>query len=565
MNLAKLTIDNFRGFQRIEINLDQTTVLIGENNTGKSAVLEAIRFCLSRPLSRRGNPFEDHDYFLPNNKSRPGDAGALVITADFSETVQGEWVPDIVQAFPDVAVLHGSLYHVTFRLTSQFDKSVNEFVTDWDFLDPAGKPIPKGKRTQVLITLQQFNPVHYLSALRDAAREFQSRSAFWAPFLRSPSMTAADQAKLEKELRELNEKILKSEPRLQNVVNTLGKAQKLVHLGKKDTVNIEALPTRVWEMLSRAQVNVAGITGANLPLARHGAGTQSLAVIFLFQAFLESGLAGTDPLSAPILEIEEPEAHLHPSAVRVLWNSLEAIKGQKLIASHSGDLLSQAPIVSIRRLHRKANKIEVGQLKPTTLNQDEQRKIHFHIRRTRGELLFARCWLLVEGETEYWLLSECARVLDVDLEEQGVRIVEYSQVGAVPFAKLSNDLGIEWFCLCDGDAQGKATRKALNGHLSGRPEADHILELSEPNIELLLCNAGYGAVYEANMSTQKKKYLTAKPGDAQYWNQVLNCQADKYKIPCVINVVAEIARKGKTGVPKPVQNAVDASVKLATR
>lgn len=107
MHLAKITIENFRGFGRIEIDLDRTTVLIGENNTGKSSILEAIRFCLSRPLSRRGNPFEDHDYFLPTNKSRPGDAGKLVITVDFSETVRGEWVPDIVQAFPDVAVLHG--------------------------------------------------------------------------------------------------------------------------------------------------------------------------------------------------------------------------------------------------------------------------------------------------------------------------------------------------------------------------------------------------------------------------------------------------------------------------
>ncbi len=65
MHLSKISIDNFRGFEHIEVDLDSTTVLIGENNTGKSSILEAIRFCLSRALSRRGNPFEDHDYFLP--------------------------------------------------------------------------------------------------------------------------------------------------------------------------------------------------------------------------------------------------------------------------------------------------------------------------------------------------------------------------------------------------------------------------------------------------------------------------------------------------------------------
>ena len=565
MHLAKISIENFRGFERIDIDLDTTTVLIGENNTGKSSILEAIRFCLSKPLSRRGNPFEDHDYFLSNNKSRPGDAGKLVITVDFSETKQGEWIPDIVQALPDVAVLHGPLYHVTFRLTSEYDKSVSEFITDWDFLDPIGRPIPKGKRAQVLVMLQQLNPVHYLSALRDAAREFSSRSTFWAPFLRSPSMTPADQARLEKELAALNEKILKAEPRLKGVVDTLAKAQKLVRLGVTDTVSIEALPTRVWEMLSRAQVNVAGITGANLPLSRHGAGTQSLSVIFLFQAFLESGLGGVDPLSAPILEIEEPEAHLHPSAVRVLWRSLEGIKGQKVVASHSGDLLSEAPLHSLRRLYRKSGRIEVGRLQGNTLSQDEERKIHFHIRRTRGELLFARCWLLVEGETEYWVFSECARILGIDLEEEGIRIVEYSQVGAASFVKLSNDLGIEWFCVCDGDSQGKATRKAVGGLLTGRAEKDHILELSEANIELLLCKAGCGSVYEANVAAQKRPKLTAKPADPQYWNQVLDCQPDKFKIPCAIKAVTEIAKKGKTGVPKELATIIRESVKLATK
>jgi putative ATP-dependent endonuclease of OLD family len=564
MHLSKIAIENFRGFEQIEIDFELTTVLVGENNTGKSSVLEAIRFCLSRALSRRGNPFEDHDYFLPKGTSRPGDAGKLVVTIDFSETTKGEWVPDIVQALPDVAVLHGSLYHVTFRLTSEYDKSVSDFVSDWDFLDPAGKPIPKGKRTQVLVTLQQLNPVHYLSALRDAAREFQSRSTFWAPFLRSPTMAAADQAKLEKELADLNQKILKAEPRLKGVVDTLAKAQKLVRLGTKDTVSIEALPTRVWEMLSRAQVNVAGMTGANLPLSRHGAGTQSLSVIFLFQAFLEAGLGGSDPLSAPILEIEEPEAHLHPSAVRVLWRSLDGIKGQKIIASHSGDLLSEAPLQSLRRLYRKGGKIAVGKIQAATLNADEQRKVHFHIRRTRGELLFARCWLLVEGETDYWVVSECARVLNVDLEEQGIRIVEYAQVGAATFVKVSDDLGIEWFCLCDGDTQGKATEKSVGALLKGKTAGGHVLTLPEANMELFLCKAGHGAVYKTNVSPQKSAKITAKPGDPQYWSQVLDCQQDKFKVPCAIKVVENIAKQGKKAVPKEIDELIKASVKLAT-
>jgi putative ATP-dependent endonuclease of OLD family len=377
-------------------------------------------------------------------------------------------------------------------------------------------------------------------------------------------MSAVDQAKLEKRLAELNQEILTAEPRLKDVVSTLAKAQKLVRLSAKDTVSIEALPTRVWEMLSRAQVNVAGITGANLPLSRHGAGTQSLSVIFLFQAFLEAGLGGVDPLSAPILEIEEPEAHLHPSAVRVLWKSLEGIKGQKIIASHSGELLSEAPLPSLRRLYRRGANIEIGRLQSATLNADDQRKIHFHIRRTRAELLFARCWLLVEGETDYWVISECARVLKIDLDEHGIRIVEYAQVGAATFVKFSNDLGIEWFCLCDGDAAGKSTGTSVAALLQGRPAAEHVLELPEPDIEHLLCKAGYGSIYDANVPAANRAGITSKPGDPKYWTEVLKCQPRKFKIQCAIKVLAEIEKKGPPAVPKEILKIIEASRKLAT-
>ena len=49
--------------------------------------------------------------------------------------------------------------------------------------------------------------------------------------------------------------------------------------------------------------------------------------------------------------------------------------------------------------------------------------MQFHMLKTRGELLFARCWLLGEGVTEYWALSETAKTLGIDLERHGIRIV----------------------------------------------------------------------------------------------------------------------------------------------
>jgi len=433
-----------------------------------------------------------------------------------------------------------------------------------DFLDDAGNSMPKGKRPQTLVTLQQFKPVFYLSALRDAAREFQARSSFWAPFLRNPAIPANIQQQLETDLSALNTRILSADPRLQQVKSNLSKAQEVVALGSKDTVSIDALPTRVFEMLSRAQVSVAGTTGASLPLLRHGAGTQSLSVIFLFQAFLEADLGHIDKLGDPILELEEPEAHLHPSAIRALWSTLGSLKGQQIVATHSGDLLSAVPLTAIRRFRRTGGGVEIRKLQANTLTPEEERKVHFHIKRTRGELLFARCWLLTEGETEYWVLSEAAQCMAIDLDRAGVRLVEYAQVGILPFLKLADDLGINWHCLADGDLQGQSNRKSAQDQLKGRPEANHISSLPNDDIEEALCSSGYGHIYVANVSPQKQANLKLKQGDPGYWRQVLECQSRNYKVPCALKVVAAMKQQGMKGVPKFLEDIIKKSVQLAS-
>jgi len=570
--LKKITIENFRGFQNVTVEFDRNTVLVGENNSGKTSLLEAVRLCLSRAVSRRVNVFEDHDYHLPSNAARPGDAGDLRITLDFFEDSPDDWSDGVVRALGDMAVFQTTpqgedIRHVTLRVQSRFDKSAADFVTDWDFLDSGGNPMPKAKRPQNLNTLQQLKPVFYLGALRDAATQFQSKSTFWAPFLRNPTMPIDAQKEIEAELTKLNQKVLGAESKLQQVKDNLARAQDIVSLSKSDTVTIDALPTRVWDMLSRAQVNVAGASGASLPLSRHGAGTQSLSVLFLFQAYLEADLGRLDKMSDPLLGLEEPEAHLHPAAIRALWSTLESLNGQKIVATHSGDLISKVPLASIRRFHRVDGKTQVRQLQPNTLSKDEIRTVNFHVRRTRGELIFARCWLLGEGETEYWVFSEAAQILALDLEKAGIRLVDsFAQSGLTPFPKLADDLGIPWHCVVDGDKQGASYQASLQGLLKTRPEPDHISVLPFENMELFLCESGYGTPYERHISPQKSKQLmTAKPGDPQYWEQVVACQPNGRKGARALEAMAEMTKKGKKGVPKFLTSVLEKCCTLASK
>jgi putative ATP-dependent endonuclease of OLD family len=408
MFLANIRIRNFRGIQDLSLDLDELTVLIGSNNTGKTTILDALQFCLSRSLGRRGGVFSTYDYHLLNEAAQPQDAQAIEITVTFIERREGEWPDELIQVIPNaIGIADDSLQTIVFRITSKYDTESGDFLADWEFLDPKGNPLDARARNNRYPTeLQRLAPVFYLAALRDAAQQFRAQSPFWGPFVRSLKMETAERDEIEAALAALNRRVLDSHEAFAPVLESLKQTARLVPLGGGDAVSIEAVPAKVFDMLSRTQVLLSGKTGARLPIGRHGEGTQSLAVICLFGAFLAAKLAdGYSPQTEPILALEEPEAHLHPSAVRAVGSLLSGLRGQKIIATHSGDLLAALPLTAIRRLSRTGGTIRVHRVKPDALNPEEIRKLDHHVRLSRGSLLFARFWLLVEGESEVLLLK----------------------------------------------------------------------------------------------------------------------------------------------------------------
>ena len=300
-------------------------------------------------------------------------------------------------------------------------------------------------------------------------------------------------------------------------------------------------------------------------MARHGAGTQSLSVLFLFESFLSSMLEGLYGVgSVPIVAVEEPEAHLHPSAARSLWTTLSGMPGQKIVATHSGDLLANVPLENVRRFCHEPNGIVVRRIPRGLLSEIDARKIALHVRASRGELLFARAWLLVEGATEHWVLGGIADLLGIDLDRQGVRIVQYAQVWPAPLIRLANELGIGWFCLADGDSAGQKYKRAAVDLLGSRAECNHVLALAESTIEVLLCDAGFGSTYEANISRQKRSQITISKGAPGYWDQVYKAQSDvKAKEALALEAIDAMRTKGVGAVPAALRTALEAVTKLA--
>jgi putative ATP-dependent endonuclease of OLD family len=78
-------------------------------------------------------------------------------------------------------------------------------------------------------------------------------------------------------------------------------------------------------------------------------------------------------------------------------------------------------------------------------------------RRIRGEIFFARRWLLVEGQSDYHLVHGIAKGLDYDLDEHGVAVIDFQNCGNPEiFAVLARALRYPWLIVVDGDAAGQA-------------------------------------------------------------------------------------------------------------
>jgi putative ATP-dependent endonuclease of OLD family len=454
------------------------------------------------------------------------------------------------------------LIKVVFRLRSFYDSATSDFVVEWAFLDADGnKKTGAAKNATNLATLQRLCPAFYLSALRDATQHFGTRGRYWRTFLSETSIPEGERIELEKEFAKLNKRLLASHQPLADVRQRLETAGKVIDFGVGDAASIDALPARLFAALSGTQVSLSTRAGASIPVGRQGEGTQSLAVLLLFDAFLRSRLSQLDPVAEPITALEEPEAHLHPCAVRSLMNVVMDLPGQTLVSTHSGDLVAAVDPMAVRRFVHRDGGIEVFRIEPGSLSAEELRKFDFHVRRSRGELLFARCWLLGEGESESILFTGAAEVLGVDLERAGVRCVEYSQTDVGMLALIANQLGIAWYCVCDDDKGRRKYEQRIKSQLGSVAEADRLV-FPYKNVERFLCDRGVGDVYVSRMSDQKTQPTAAK-GTATYWEEVLAALPNGFSKPAVAMDAVMKMKAGDVGVPSELRDILEKAVELA--
>ena len=594
MKLRELRIKNFRNLVDVQVPIDDTTLLVGENNSGKTALLDALRIALPRTGFGRSHPFDEYDYHMSSPDDSPQKSEGIVIELWFRETDSGEWPDPIVQALTEIVQTDPilDLNSIGLRLSSRYDLSAQQFVSSREFLNLQGEPLAGKAASPAIVTrFLEYIRLFYLSALRDSDAEFSPKSQFWGRILRDLKIDDAKQKELADELSKLNKSLLGADPRLEQVRVSLEKIQGVI--AASGTVSIQPLSMQPWDLMAKSQVVIrARGSEVDLPLYRHGQGIQSLAVLFLFQAYVDVLLKPTfQKETEALLALEEPEAHLHPQAIRALTRTISGIASQKLISTHSPYVLQGVPIQSVRLLRRVGSAVKVLYVKRafTTplpsdpqldtycgnskgkydycqgtstltvhgkMEEQEYRKLmpifaadkraqaalktlltesqlyipdsdlidlDTYAKRIRGEVFFARAWLLCEGQSDFLLLHYFAELLDLPLDQFGVTVIDFQNNGSPgAFVALARSLEIPWLMVCDSDDAGKQYEQTVKDKgLTAKEAKDCVrpLPAADQDLELFLVQNGFLQDYEAILA-EKGVALTVNPGNSRYEEEV---------------------------------------------
>lgn len=486
MLLERVEIVGFRGINRLSLQLEQNNVLIGENAWGKSSLLDALTLLLS-PEENLYH-FVHDDFWFP-----PGDVNGrekhLHIILTFRESEPGRHrVRRFRPMFPCWVPCEDGFHRIFYRLEGEMAQNDGVF-TLREFLDEKGNPIPLEQIDDLARHLIRLSPV---LRLRDARFMRRIRNGT-VPNMPEVEVTARELDFLARELVSRPQNLTDGQIRqglsamvqlLEHYFSEQGTGQARHRLMRRRSHDEQ----RSWRYLDII----------NRMIDRPGGRAHRVILLGLFSTLLQAkGTVRLDRDARPLLLVEDPETRLHPIMLSVAWHLLNLLPLQRVTTTNSGELLSLTPVEYVCRLVRESSRVTAYRLGPGGLNAEDGRRIAFHIRFNRASSLFARCWLLVEGETETWVINELARQCGHHFDAEGIKVIEFAQSGLKPLIKFARRMGIEWHVLVDGDEAGKKYAATVRSLLNNdrEEEREHLTTLPAMDMEHFMYRQGFDDVF----------------------------------------------------------------------
>lgn len=452
MYLSELEIKNFRQFGEedptFSLRLQKgVTALVGENDAGKTAVIDAIRQVL---LGRDGEVkrLQQDDFHIDSDGVQAAEITIICKLSDLDLTEKGAFAEYLTHEAGDA-----SLYlHWEARRLSDAPGSRR-------WVDISVRSGPNGEGPSLDSSARQLLSAAYLRPLRDAEREMSpGRGSRLSQILHSfPGMGTGAVFDKEQPPASSAEAALLSLVGLSDYLRHLVEAHAGV-TGAQNSINTDYLgelalageklhgritfaeggseAARLRQILERLELGLLeGPSGHSR--GRFGLGSNNL----LFMA-CELLLIGKEQDGLPLLLIEEPEAHLHPQRQLRLMEFLEsATKAegdrravQVIVTTHSPNLASKISLKNLVLLQgQRAFSLDDQE---TELAAGDYRFLERFLDVTKANLFFARGLLIVEGDSEAILLPTLAELLGHDLTEHGVSIVNVGGVGLRRYSRI---------------------------------------------------------------------------------------------------------------------------------
>lgn len=412
MKLSRFSVENHARLEDATIEIRSHLVLVGANDVGKSSLMRCLDLVLGSTTAALYARVSADDF---RNKAEP-----FVIEVELVELD-----PDEKAHFPDEATEDpaSGIITLTIRLEATIDDG--ETLSIRRFAPQSGSSRQVSREQLAALGWKMVAAAH--SQVRDFKddRNAALEDIFAAIDLgaeRAGFQEAADAFQ-----GQLSDSVVLGQLR-KRLAGQLSKA--VPQEVAADDLSFVAGTVVSDDLLSDVRLRVAR-AGEPRPVAEQSDGARALFAIALYD--LVSGAAN-------VVAIDEPEIHLHPSSQRSLARLLRSGSNQKVIATHSPDVVSAfAPddIVVVRR----GGKL----VQPSSgfLNGDSKLAAHWWV---NGQLepLTASLVILVEGISDRIVLQRSAELTGRDLDRLGVSVLDVTGSGSViPARKVFGPHGFD--------------------------------------------------------------------------------------------------------------------------
>jgi putative ATP-dependent endonuclease of OLD family len=442
MYISEIYASGFRCFDTatpLRLSLSSgLNILVGPNDAGKSAIIDAARYV----LWTRGDDYirpDEQDFHVGADGIRGCD---FIIRCTFDDLNAEEEARFLEWCANEKGKLR---LHVCMRGTRRSSPGGGNIIASQHRSGAEGEGLPLDGE------LREYLKATYLKPLRDAEREMRAgrRSRLSRILGALPTMGAQNKPAAQGGDATLHDTLMTTDAAVRNNLAVKGVASSVNtnFLEKLSFVDDQLVATldlgaggSFDQILERFELYLNAKVGTER--VQRGLGYNNL----LFMA-AELLLLQSHPDQVPFLLIEEPEAHLHPQQQTLFMEVLAARtakpcpeKGethqqvQVLLSTHSPQLAAGAELETMTMVvgHRT---YPLGSAH-TRLEVDDYEFLRRFLDATKANLFFARALMVVEGDGEHLLLPAIAEKLGRPLSRHGVSIVKVGHRGLFRYSRI---------------------------------------------------------------------------------------------------------------------------------